>query len=418
MFARLLFESFRRGRRAKLLALGAVTLGTLAATALGVLLLASGDQLSRALATYGANLRVVPAEGAETVRVEELDALDEIFWRNNLAAIAPLLELRVRWRAASEERVAPVVGTWFSHRLREWETGLPGTRPSLPVEGRWPAEDSAEVALGRRLAASLGAGAGDSVTLVLAGRRVEARVVGLVSGGGEEEDSGLAPLALVQELAARPGQASAVEISAVTVPEPSFQRKDPAAMSPEEYDAWYCTAYPSSVALSVDEALPSGRADVVRQVAGTAGAVLLRLRVVLGALAAVALLGAFLGVASAMAATVQGRRRELALLAALGSERRFLARFLLAEAGLLGLLGGLLGGLGGLAAGRALAAVLFDLPAAWTPVLLPFAVALGLAVAAAGTLRPLLSVLREPPARVLTGSLGRGAEGALGRSGA
>jgi putative ABC transport system permease protein len=418
MFARLLFESFRRGRRAKLLALGAVTLGTLAATALGVLLLASGDQLSRALSTYGANLRVVPAEVAETVEVAELEALDEIFWRNNLTAIAPLLELRVRWRAGSEERVAPAVGTWFSHHLAEWKTGLPGTRPSLPVDGRWPAEDAAEVALGRRLAASLGAGPGHTVALELAGRRREARVVGLVSGGGEEEDAGFAPLALVQELAGRPGQASAVEISAVTVPEPTFQRRDPAAMSPEEYDAWYCTAYPSSVALSVDEALPSGRADVVRQVAGTAGAVLLRLRVVLGALAAVALLGAFLGVASAMAATVQGRRRELALLAALGSERRWIARFLLAEAGLLGFLGGLLGGLGGLAAGRALAAVLFELPAGWSPVLLPFAVALGLAVAAAGTLRPLLSVLREPPARVLTGSLGRGPERALGRSGA
>ena len=498
MFSRLLFESFRRGRRAKLLALAAVTLGTLAATALGVLLLASGDQLSRALATYGANLRVTPADGAETLPVAELEALDGIFWRNNLAAIAPLLELRVRWSAdqrrpphpdpllpaggrgrprpgpstalgttsgsmqsAWPDVVANVVGTWFEHHLAEWETGLPDTRPSLPVEGRWPSEVGAdhqavgtraslapraggrgtegeggdvleaEVAVGRRLAVRLGVGVGDSVTLELAGRRREARVVGVVSGGGEEEDAGFAPLALVQELAGRPGQASAVEISAVTVPEPTFQRKDPAAMSPEEYDAWYCTAYPSSVALSVDEALPSGRADVVRQVAGTAGAVLLRLRVVLGALAAVALLGAFLGVASAMAATVQGRRRELALLAALGSERRWIAHFLLAEAGLVGLAGGLLGGLAGLAAGRVLALLLFDLPAAWTPVLLPFAAGLGLAVAVVGTLRPLLSVLREAPARVLTGSLGgpsagpgRGTAadlergGALGRSGA
>ncbi len=407
MFLRLLFESFRRGRRAKLLALGAVTLGTLAATALGGLLLASGDQLSRALATYGANLRVVPADGVETLQVAELAELDEIFWRNNLVAVAPLLELRVRWTVEAEEVVAPVVGTWFAHRLAGWETGLPDTRPSLPVAGRWPAEGSAEVALGRRLAAALGIGPGERVTLELAGRRREARVVGLVTGGGEEEDLGLAPLALVQELTGRPGAASAVEISAVTVPEPTFQRKDPSAMSPEEYDAWYCTAYPSSVALSVDEALPSGRADVVRQVAGTAGEVLLRLRVVLGALGAVALLGAFLGVAAAMAATVQGRRRELALLSALGSERRWIARFLLAEAGLLGLVGGLLGGLGGVVGGRALAAALFDLPGEWTPVLLPFAVALGLAVAVAGTLRPLLSVLREPPARVLTGGLGR-----------
>jgi putative ABC transport system permease protein len=264
------------------------------------------------------------------------------------------------------------------------------------------------VAVGRRLAAGLGVSLGDRVSLELVGRSTQAEVVGLVGGGGEEEDSGFASIALVQELAGRPGEMSAAELSALTVPEPTFQRKDPAAMSPEEYDAWYCTAYPSAVALSVDEGMPSGRADVVRQVAGTSGAVLLRLRAVLVALAAVSLLGAFLGVASAMSATVQGRRRELALLSALGSERRWIGRFFLAEASLLGLAGGLLGGLGGLAAGRALGALLFDLPAAWAPVLLPFATVLGLAVALAGTLRPLIGVLREPPALVLGGSLGRG----------
>jgi putative ABC transport system permease protein len=221
----------------------------------------------------------------------------------------------------------------------------------------------------------------------------------------------MAPIGLVQELAGRPGQMAAAEVSALTVPEPSFQRKSPEAMSSEEFDTWYCTAYPSAVALSVDEGMPSGRADVVRQVSGTTGAVLLRLRVVLVALAAVALLGAFVGVASAMSATVQGRRRELALLAALGSERGWIARFLIAEAGVVGLTGGLLGGLGGLAAGRALAGVLFDLPGAWTPVLLPFAVVLGLSVAVAGVLRPLAGVLRQPPALTLGGALVSGGRG-------
>lgn len=423
MFVRLLFESFRRGRRAKLLALGAVTLGTLAATALGVLLLASGDQLSRALATFGANLRVAPDEGRRTLPVAELDGLDEIFWVNQLVAAAPLLDVRVRWTAdgaPTEEasvgsRIAPLVGTWFDHPwapAAEGTTGLPSTRPSLPVEGRWPSDGAAaEVAVGRRLAAGLGVALGDRVALELAGGSTEAEVVGLVGGGGEEEDAGLAPIALVQGLAGRPGEMSAAEISALTVPERTFGRKDPAAMTPEEYDAWYCTAYPSAVALSVDEGMPSGRADVVRQVAGTSGAVLLRLRAVLVALAAVCLLGAFLGVASAMSATVQGRRRELALLSALGSERRWIGRFFLAEASLLGLAGGLLGGLGGLAAGRVLGALLFDLPAAWAPVLLPFAAGLGLAVAVAGTLKPLIGVLREPPALVLGGSLGGGLAG-------
>lgn len=421
MFLRLLFESFRRGRRAKLLALGAVTLGTLAATALGVLLLASGDQLSRALATFGANLRVVPEEGERTLPVAELGGLEEIFWVNNLVAAAPLLDVRVRWGAGDgEARVAPLIGTWFDHPWApsaDGRSGLPSTRPSLPVAGRWPADGAQELAVGRRLAAALGVSPGDRVVLELAGRRAEAVVVGLVGGGGEEEDGGLAPIALVQRLAGRPGEMSAAEISALTVPERSFERRDPAAMSPEEYDAWYCTAYPSAVALSVDEGMPSGRADVVRQVAGTSGAVLLRLRAVLVALAAVSLLGAFLGVASAMSATVQGRRRELALLCALGSERRWIGRFFLAEASLLGLAGGLCGGVGGLAAGRALGALLFDLPAEWAPVLLPFAAALGLAVAVAGTLKPLVGVLRQPPALVLGGALGGSLGGGMaGRS--
>ncbi len=421
MFARLLLESFRRGRRAKLLALGAVALGTLAATALGVLVLESGDRFARALASYGANLRVEPATG-DTLPAAELAGLDDSFWRNNLVAIAPLYELRVRFApagpvggtAGAAGVVAPVVGTWFDHRLGHWRgTGLPATRPSLPVTGRWPAESGApEIALGRRLAARLGVTAGERVGLELGGTRRSATVVGLVGGGGEEEDAGLAPLALVQSLAGRPGRITSAELFALTVPEPPFQRKDPKAMSREEYDAWYCTAYPSAIARSVGEALPSGRADVVLQAAGAAGAVLLRLRVVLLALSGIALLGAFLGVASTMTATVQGRTKELALLAALGSERRWIARFFLTEASLIGLAGGLLGGLGGLAAGRLLARGLFDLSAGWSPTLLPFAVVLGLAVAVAGTLRPLAGVLRNPPALVLGGGLG----GGLGRS--
>ncbi len=429
MFARLLLESFRRGRRAKLLALGAVALGTLAATALGVLVLESGDRFAQALASYGANLRVAPT-AADTLPAAELAKLDGNFWRNNLVAIAPLYELRVRYRAAGADGadgvgaagspgvVAPVVGTWFRHGIGHWRsTGLPATRPSLPVAGRWPAEAGPpEIALGRRLAARLGVVAGGRVRLELGDAARSATVVGLVGGGGEEEDAGLAPLALVQGLAGRPGRITSAELFALTVPEPAFQRKDPKAMSRAEYDAWYCTAYPSAIARSVSETLPSGRAQVVRQAAGAAGAVLLRLRVVLLALGGIALLGAFLGVASTMTATVQGRTKELALLTALGSERRWIVRFFLTEASLIGLAGGLAGGLGGLVAGRLLARGLFDLGTAWNPTLLPFALLLGLTVAVAGTLRPLAGVLRNPPALILGGGLGQGRGTGLGRS--
>ena len=46
MYGRLLLESLRRGTRRKLLAVSAVALGTLGATALGEVMLASGDRLA------------------------------------------------------------------------------------------------------------------------------------------------------------------------------------------------------------------------------------------------------------------------------------------------------------------------------------------------------------------------------------
>ena len=37
----------------------------------------------------------------------------------------------------------PLVGTWFDHALEpDWKTGLPRTRPTLKVDGRWPREDA------------------------------------------------------------------------------------------------------------------------------------------------------------------------------------------------------------------------------------------------------------------------------------
>ena len=63
MYLRLLGESLRRGTRRKLLAVTAIALGTLGASALAEVLLASGDRLAAELGTYGANLEMVAGPG-------------------------------------------------------------------------------------------------------------------------------------------------------------------------------------------------------------------------------------------------------------------------------------------------------------------------------------------------------------------
>ncbi|MDX1630721.1 MAG: ABC transporter permease [Thermoanaerobaculia bacterium] len=408
MFFRLLVESLRRGRRRKILALAAVTLGTLGATSLGALLLASEDAMNQTLAGFGANLEVRPKGQAETFPEDQLETLDEIFWRNNLTAIAPRLDLSARIAGSSpdlESKIVNVLGTWFDRELASWKTGLPKTRPNLPVDGRWPRDDSYEASLGRRLAREEGIKRGDRIGLRTERGREELTVVGIVGGGGPEEEMVLIPLSRAQTLAGRPGRITGAEIHALTVPEKEFEPRDPATMSPAEYDAWYCTAYPSAIAYQIDQALPDAESTVVRRVAGIHSDLILPLRSVFLGLAGGVLTCALLAVTATLTATVRRRRLEVALLSALGSSRRWIAGFHLTEAAFLGAMGGLIGGVAGLLLAQGLGNLLLDGIAVWKPVLIPFSVGTGSLVACLAALRPVLQLLSLSPARVLGGTI-------------
>lgn len=396
MYARLLAESLRRGTRRKLLAVTAVALGTLGATALAEVVLASGDRLAAEMGSYGANLQIVPEEGRATLPEPSLAKVRRIFWRNNIVALAPLYSLRVR----TGELVAPLVGTWFDHELEPgWRTGLPRTRPTLKVEGRWPRDGEAEVAVGRRLAQRLAVRPGDEIETSLGGRSESLEVVGLLTSGGDEEEEAFAPLAVVQRLAGQTGFTRA-EVFALTNPERG-NAGDPRRMTAEEYEAWYCTAYPSSIAFQINEAVPQGRASVVYGVTGATSDVLGRLRGVLIALAGVALVGAAVGVTAAMTATVLERRLEAGLMIAIGAARQRVVLFFLSEAALLGVLGGSTGGAAGIAAGRLLGSGVLGVEVPWMPVLVPCAALLGLLVAVLASLAPVLRALERYPAAIL-----------------
>jgi len=453
MFLRLLFESVRRGARRKLVAVAAVALGVAGSTALLAVLLASGDRLAAELGAYGANLRVQPTEGNDTFDAAELAAVRKTFWHHNVVALAPTLDLSVHLgvegpaarppggEPAGPGPTVPLTGTWFDVAFPDgWRTGLPAVRPTLEIDGRWPADDGDEVAIGRRLAARLAPTAagpsrllGETAVATLAGRSRGLRVVGIVGGGGEEEERAFAPLAAVHALAGRGpgdrgshaeagavhastvhspagvsagrhvlpgGPVTAAEVFAKTTPEPPGLRP-PGAMTPEEYDRWYCTAYPSSVAHQIDEAMPGARAEVVVGITRATSDLLGRLRGVLLAAAAVALLAAVLGVTAVMTATVLERRREAGLLLALGAEGWKVAGFFVAESALLGLAGGLAGGAAGLAAGAALGRAVLDAAVSPSPALVPLAAAAGLAIAVSGGLPPVLRLFRDRPALAL-----------------
>jgi putative ABC transport system permease protein len=69
MFVRLVYESFRRQKRRKLLAGAAITLGVTVATAMIAVATDIGDKINRELRTIGSNLVVTPQEDSLDVEI-------------------------------------------------------------------------------------------------------------------------------------------------------------------------------------------------------------------------------------------------------------------------------------------------------------------------------------------------------------
>src|SRR5512140_235717 len=133
MFFRVVYESFRRQRRRKLLAGLAIALGVSVATAMIAVATDIGDKINRELRTYGANLVVTPDEDTLDVEIggvnlkpatagaylneSDLLKISTMFWRHNIAGFAPMLPVAVNIQAKDETRSVDMLGTYFSKSL-------------------------------------------------------------------------------------------------------------------------------------------------------------------------------------------------------------------------------------------------------------------------------------------------------------
>src|SRR5258708_5731972 len=173
MFARLVYESFRRQKRRKLLAGVAITLGVAVTTAMIGVATDIGDKISRELRAFGANLVVTSADQALDVKIggvnlkpasdggylneADLPKIKGMFWRNNIVGFAPMLPVTVSFSSRNKTNSsAELVGTYFAHAVRygneDFVTGVRATHPLWKVAGTWPAGSSDELLLGPTLA--------------------------------------------------------------------------------------------------------------------------------------------------------------------------------------------------------------------------------------------------------------------------
>jgi putative ABC transport system permease protein len=421
MFLRLVYESFRRQKRRKMLAAAAITLGVTVATAMIAVATDIGDKISRELRAIGANLVVSPQEDSLDVEIggvnlkppsdgaylneSDLPKIKGTFWHNNITGFAPMLPVTVSIDRAGEPREATLVGTYFAKQLsfgkEDFTTGVRAIYPLWKVSGSWPEDSSHDVLIGERLAARLGERAGDEITL--AGQRL--RVSGILSTGGPEDDQIVAPLRVAQEILGKPGAVRRVYVSAITKPEDALARRDPKSLSGPMYDRWYCSPYPQSIAYQLMEAIPNSHAVQIRQVAQNEGAVLTRIEGLILLITIASLFASALAVSSAMATAIFERRAEVGLMKALGAGKLSVAAVFFAEAALLALIGGIAGFAIGAVLAHQIGRSIFSSQIVISPVLLPVILAIAVIVTFAGSVAAIRRAVQMDPVFALRGEL-------------
>ena len=421
MFVRLVYESFRRQKRRKLLAGAAIALGVTVATAMIAVATDIGDKINRELRTIGANLVVTPQE--DTLDVEmgginlkppsdgaflneaDLPRIKGTFWHNNITGFAPMLPVNVTLERDGRTENLTLLGIYFAKRIsfgkEAFNTGVRSTHPWWKVSGAWPDDNSRDVLFGERLAARLSVKSGDELTL--SGRQLH--VDGILSTGGSEDEQIVAPLALAQEILGKAGAVRRVYVSALTKPEDALARRDPKSMSGAVYDRWYCSPYPQSIAFQLQEAIPHSHAEQIRQVAQNEGAVLTRIEGLIFLVTLAALFASALAVSAAMATAIFERRTEVGLMKALGAGRIAVAAIFFAEATLLALIGGLVGFAAGGLLARQIGRSIFNSEIVITPVLLPVILAIAVIVTFAGSAAAIRNAVRLDPVFALRGQL-------------
>jgi len=419
MFVRIVYESFRRQKRRKLLAGVAVTLGVAVATAMIAVATDIGDKINRELRSYGANLLVTPQEDTLDVEIggvnlkppsdgaflneADLPKIRGTFWHHNIVGFSPMLPVTVGLGTAPDSKNITLLGTYFSKALRfgkeDFTTGVRITHPWWNVVGAWPNDNSDDVLLGERLAEKLGRKAGDTINV--AGRQL--RITGVLSTGGSEDDEVVAPLALAQSILGKPGAVRRIYVSALTKPEDALARRDPKTMNPELFDRWYCSPYVQSIAYQLQETIPHSHAEQIRQVAQNEGTVLSRIKGLMLLITLAALFASALAVSAAMATAIFERRGEVGLMRALGAGSVAVASVFLAEATLLALLGGLAGFVAGALLAHEIGRSIFNAQITIQPVLLPFILAIAIVVTFAGSVAAIRRAVRFDPVFALRG---------------
>ena len=413
MWFKLILNSFKRDTRRKAVGISAVALATCLATFLLNWSLNLGDKIQKDLRAYGANILITPqgeslplvSENADLGYINtnqfldyrEIRKLSGIFWTNQILAYAPMLSQQVQIR----NHLVTIQGTEFGER--EARSAFQKAAPYISIRGKWPVSND-EVVVGEKLAERDGIKLNQLITIDSNGNRSDFRVSGIAQSGGVEDHEIFAHLGRVQELTGHPNEFKQLLVSAIVSPQDALYyrfHRNPRSLNPEEFERYSCRPYVTSVAGDISKIFTGSEARVVLQITQTEEKISKKVNWLMILVTLAALIASSLTMTSTTTAMILERRKELALMKAIGSRSGFLILYLLAEIAILGILGSLLGYALGSALSVGLSKSFFQATFELKLVVLPLVGLIGLLIILLGSLFPLRQAIALQPARAL-----------------
>lgn len=367
----------------------AIIVGTGMASALINLYYDVDLKMRRELRTFGANLIVVPADTATPSVDHGLSSAGDVPAFLDAKAIMGLEQALADRSVQAKTPYYYFVGKSAASYLTIVGSEIGGLRRLnawWKIEGRWidAAADPPQCMVGRHVANQLGLSLDQALILKATSSSQEQeyslRIVGLIETGAAEDNQVLVALPTAWKLSGETGIISSVAINAL------------GTASEVEHLAQHIEAQVSGL-----------RAKPLRQIAQSEGWVLAKIKWMMLITIGVILIITAICAMTTLAAMVLERRKEVALMKALGAGNFKISRLFMAEMVGLGAVGGLIGYLCGLGMAFLLEQRLFHSTIALRPELLPLIILIACLLLMSASLLAVRRALDIQPAVLLKG---------------
>ncbi len=361
MFARMLLRAAVLRRRRAASALLAMVVAAAVATAMMNLYVDVQAKLRTEFRNYGANVIVVGKDG-QTLPADALAKIESVLGEKTLAVPFSYAVAR-----AKDGQSVVVVGTDFAraHQLNHWWK-----------VSHWPDAPN-EALVGMRAAAVVSPNR-QPFELTFQGKAIELVPAGMLQTGAGED-------------------------SRIYLDQSAFQNWTGVAPSTIEVAATGTAAEVDASIRQLAQLLPSADIRPVRQIMEGEANVLNKTRATLYASATLVVLTSALCVLATLIGWVFDRRRDFAIMKALGASERLINGFFAAEAAALGVVGAILGFFIGIGVAAWIGRVNFHAPAVPRFSVFPYVLAGSVAVALISAILPIELLRRVQPAIILRG---------------